>query len=180
MTSSDQNLDNVYLACTNFPVYMSFANFGRFRKIKFTQNFLLNGIRASKCTLKMHKIHISQNTQKKNMHKINSAKFLESINNRSIIISINHDLCQRLFLKRVAGFRPETLLKKRPWQRCFPVNVTKFLRTPFFQNTSGGCFYHLIVLLISTNDFERTVSDNENTGGEVRSSTMQTKELKKN
>ena len=29
-------------------------------------------------------------------------------------------------------------------------------------------------------DFERTVSDNENTGGEVLSSTMQTKELKKN
>ena len=32
----------------------------------------------------MHKIHISQNTKKKNMHKINSAKFLESINNRLI------------------------------------------------------------------------------------------------
>ena len=29
-------------------------------------------------------------------------------------------------------------------------------------------------------DFERTVSDNENTGGEVRSSTIETKELKKN
>ena len=25
---------------------------------------------------------------------------------------------------------PATLLKKRLWQRCFPVNIAKFLRTP--------------------------------------------------
>ena len=29
------------------------------------------------------------------------------------------------------GMRPATLLKKRPWHRCFPVNFAKFLRTPF-------------------------------------------------
>ena len=40
----------------------------------------------------------------------------------------------------VASLRPATLLKKRLWHRCFPVNFAKFLRTPFFQNTSGGCF----------------------------------------
>ena len=34
--------------------------------------------------------------------------------------------------------RPATLLKKRLWCRCFPVNFAKFLRTPFSQNTSGG------------------------------------------
>ena len=28
-------------------------------------------------------------------------------------------------------------IKKRLWQRCFPVNFVKFLRTPFLQNTSG-------------------------------------------
>ena len=28
--------------------------------------------------------------------------------------------------------RPATLLKKRLWHRCFPVNFVKFLRTPFF------------------------------------------------
>ena len=27
---------------------------------------------------------------------------------------------------------PATLLKKRLWHRCFPVNFAKFLRTPFF------------------------------------------------
>ena len=36
-------------------------------------------------------------------------------------------LCQGLFLNKVAG-RPATLLKKRLWHRCFPVN---FVRTPF-------------------------------------------------
>ena len=27
--------------------------------------------------------------------------------------------------------KPATLLKKRLWHRCFPVNIAKFLRTPF-------------------------------------------------
>ena len=30
-----------------------------------------------------------------------------------------------------------TLLKKRLWHRCFPVNFARFLRTPFLQKTSG-------------------------------------------
>ena len=46
-------------------------------------------------------------------------------------------LCQSLFFNKVAGLRPATLLKKRLWHRCFPVNFAKFLRTPFLQNTSG-------------------------------------------
>ena len=39
-------------------------------------------------------------------------------------------LCQRLFLNKVAGQRPETLLKKSLWHRSFPVNFGKFPRTP--------------------------------------------------
>ena len=38
---------------------------------------------------------------------------------------------------KFTGFRPATLLKERLWHRRFPVNFTKFLRTPFLQNTSG-------------------------------------------
>ena len=38
-------------------------------------------------------------------------------------------LCQSLFFNKVAGLRSETLLKKRLWQRCFPVNFAKFLKT---------------------------------------------------
>ena len=37
-----------------------------------------------------------------------------------------------LFLNKIAGLRPVTLLKKRFWHSCFPVNFVKFLRTPFF------------------------------------------------
>ena len=45
-------------------------------------------------------------------------------------------LCQRLFFK----VRDSFLKLKSLWHRCFPVNFAKFLRTPFLQNTSGGCF----------------------------------------
>ena len=41
-------------------------------------------------------------------------------------------LCQSLFFNKVAGLRPATLLKKKLWHRCFPVNFAKFLRTTFF------------------------------------------------
>ena len=41
-------------------------------------------------------------------------------------------LCQSLFFNKVAGLRSATLLKKRLWHRCFPVNFAKFLGTPFF------------------------------------------------
>ena len=38
-------------------------------------------------------------------------------------------LCQSHF--KVKGLRPTTVLKKRLWYRCFPVNFPKFLSTPF-------------------------------------------------
>ena len=38
---------------------------------------------------------------------------------------------QILFFNKVSGLRPATLPKKRPWHRCFPVNLAKFLRTLF-------------------------------------------------
>ena len=41
-------------------------------------------------------------------------------------------LCQSFFFNKVPALRPATLLKRRIWHRCFPVNFVKFLRTPFF------------------------------------------------
>ena len=35
-----------------------------------------------------------------------------------------------------------SLLKKKLWHRCFPVNFAKFLRTPFLQNISGRLLLH--------------------------------------
>ena len=43
-------------------------------------------------------------------------------------------------LKKLAGWRQATLLKKRLQQRCFLVKFPKILRTPFLQNASCGCF----------------------------------------
>ena len=47
-------------------------------------------------------------------------------------------LRQSIFLNKVADLWLATLLKKRLWFRCFPVNFEKFPKTPFLQNTSGG------------------------------------------
>ena len=52
-------------------------------------------------------------------------------------------LCQSLFCNKVAGLRPATLLKKRLWHRCLPVNFEKFLRKTFLQNT----FWQLLLIL---------------------------------
>ena len=40
--------------------------------------------------------------------------------------------CASVFFNKVAGLWPATLLKKRPWHRCFPVNFAKFLKNNFF------------------------------------------------
>ena len=44
--------------------------------------------------------------------------------------------------------RPATLLKKRPWHRCFSVKFVKFLRTPLLQNTSGRLLLREDIVLI--------------------------------
>ena len=46
-------------------------------------------------------------------------------------------LCQSLFFKKLAGLRAATSLKKKLRHKCFPVNLAKFLRTPYLQNTSA-------------------------------------------
>ena len=49
---------------------------------------------------------------------------------------------------KVAGQRPATLLKMRPWHRCFPVSFAKFLRTPIF-------IEHLWWLFLSTSILQK-------------------------
>ena len=51
--------------------------------------------------------------------------------------------CQSLFFNKVADLRPATLLKKRLWHKCLPVNFVKFLRTAFLTE-------HLWWLLLSS------------------------------
>ena len=45
----------------------------------------------------------------------------------------------------VTGLRASTLLKKKLRHRCFPVNLAKFLRTPYLQNTSARLLLILFV-----------------------------------
>ena len=56
----------------------------------------------------------------------------------------NH-LCQSLHFNKVDA----TLLKKRLWYRCFPMNFAKVLRTSFLQNTSGRLLLTRVVNPIS-------------------------------
>ena len=51
------------------------------------------------------------------------------------------------FFNKVTGLRLATVLKKRPWHRCFPVNFAIFLRTPFLQNTSGRLLFDVLDVL---------------------------------
>ena len=63
-------------------------------------------------------------------------------------------LCQSLFFNKVAGLRSAFLLKKRPWDRCSPVNFVKFLRTPFFiEHLWWLLLYSLHLVLIFRTSF---------------------------
>ena len=53
-----------------------------------------------------------------------------------ILQNSQENTCTRVSVAQAYNF----ILKKRLWRRCFPVNFGKLLRTPFLQNTSGGCF----------------------------------------
>ena len=41
-------------------------------------------------------------------------------------------MLESLFFNKVADLRPATLLKKRLWHRCFPMDFAKFLKALFF------------------------------------------------
>ena len=52
----------------------------------------------------------------------------------------------KIHRKTLVGLRTATLLKIRLWHRCFRVNFRKFLRTRFFQNTSGRLLLQFYLL----------------------------------
>ena len=52
-------------------------------------------------------------------------------------------------VKQTRSLRPATLLKKRLWHSCFPVNFAKFPKTPFLQNNSGRLLLSVIGRKIS-------------------------------
>ena len=58
--------------------------------------------------------------------------FCEKVVLRNFTKFTGKHLWQSLFFNKVARLRPVTLLKKRLWHWCFPVNFVKFLRTRLF------------------------------------------------
>ena len=44
--------------------------------------------------------------------------------------------------KKVAALKARNFIKKKLQHRCFPVNITKFLRTPFFAEHLWWLFLH--------------------------------------
>ena len=64
-----------------------------------------------------------------------------------ILQNLQEDTCARVsFLIKLQASGLQLYLKKRLWRRCFPVNIEKFLRTPFLQNTSGRLLLKEVVL----------------------------------
>ena len=57
--------------------------------------------------------------------------FVNKVVLRNLAKFTGKHMCQGLFFGKVTGLWPATLLKKRLWHRCFPVNFVKFLQTPF-------------------------------------------------
>ena len=51
-------------------------------------------------------------------------------------------LCQSLFFL----IKLQSLLKKRLWHRCFPVNLWNFYEYLFYRTPLGDCFYYLTKL----------------------------------
>ena len=68
--------------------------------------------------------------------------------------------------REALGFRPATLLKVRPWQKCLLLNFAKFLRTPFFTehlwwlllNLSGNTLTWNISLILTPYNSHKKVS----------------------
>ena len=64
---------------------------------------------VQRCSVKKLFLKISQNSQESNFPRV------------SFLIKL-----------QASGLRLTTLLKRRLWNRCFPVNFAKFVRTPIF------------------------------------------------
>ena len=76
---------------------------------------------------------------------MDSSILTSALNFKSFRSSRPGVFCKRGILRNFAKFTGKRLCqrlkKKSHWHRCFPLIFAKFLRTQFFQNTSGGCFW---------------------------------------
>ena len=59
-------------------------------------------------------------------------------------------LFQSLFFKKVADLRPSSLLKKRLWHMCFPVNFAKFPRIPILTEYLRWLLLNIVFVYLYT------------------------------
>ena len=92
--------------------------------IKLPKTFMTYRSSHQRCSVKKVFLEISQNSQE--------------------------NTCARVsFLIKLQDWSAR-LLKKRLWQRCFPVNFAKFLRKPCLQNTSGRMLLNTAIIVINS------------------------------
>ena len=99
------------------------------------------------CSFTSQSNNCTQRKSRKELHQLYRCIIICSYKFRKI-----HRKTLVSFFNKVTGLRPVTLLKKRLWHRCLPVNFTKFLRTVFFtsQNTSVSCFCKCLKIQFSS------------------------------
>ena len=71
---------------------------------------------------------------------------------------IMNKLIRKVAKQSSEGMRPATLLKKRPWHRCFPANFEKFLRTPFLTEHLQWLLLRLGVIVFLFYDYDNMFS----------------------
>ena len=72
------------------------------------------------------------------LQKITQANVFSKQISEATVRRCSSTLTQSLLFDRVAGLKPETLLKKRSWHGCFPVNFCEIFKKTFFYRTPLG------------------------------------------
>ena len=111
-----------------------FVNFLTNNLAVLLRNFMYYSFPALAAESNNRRAHRPSKSQHRSSHRRCSVK--KGVLRNFVKFTGKH-LCQSLFLNKVAGPRPATLLKKSLWHVFFPVNFAKFLRTPSLQSTSG-------------------------------------------
>ena len=112
-------------------------------KLILQQNFTLWGLTSTNCSLG------SKATIKlllKRCRHSRPAVFCKKGVLRNFSKFTGKDLCQSIFVNKVGGLTPATLIKKRLWYRCFSVNFEKFLTVPFLTKHFRWLLLKMIII----------------------------------
>ena len=69
---------------------------------------------------------------------------------KKMFLEISRNSQENTCARESISLRRATLLKKRFWHRCFPVNFVKFRRTPFFHRTPLVTTYGFSIMVLNS------------------------------